>query len=841
MRAEEESALIQQICDIAVNYGGYLMAWVGEAEKGAEKRVLPLASAGIEDGYLDSIRITWDDSELGCGPTGTAIRSGKPAINQNIWNNPVMRPWRDDAIRRGFQSSISLPLIVDGMTIGALTMYAVEPNAFLTEEVELLEEMAGDLAFGIATLRAREEQARTQKALKESEFLFRSQFDLGNIGIAITSPTKGWLRVNRKLCDMLGYTETELRQKTWDEMTHPDDLGRNLEVFQRLRSGEIDNYEMDKRFFHKDGRIVYVHLTTACLRESGELSMVIASVQDITESHEHAQKLAMMAGVFDNTLEGVIITDERSHILTVNRAFTDITGYTAEEVLGKTPRVLRSDFHDAAFFRDMWTGLKEHGRWRGEIWNRRKDGSTYPQWLTISDVRGPDGAVTHYVSVFSDITELKRSEEQLEYLSYHDQLTGLPNRVLFQERLSQAIESARVNHARLALLHLDIDRFKNINDSFGHAFGDEILRQVAKRLGESVGKGQMIARLGGDEFIVMDESLSSNESLDRLASRILELISQPFVVMGREVFVTGSVGITIYPDEGEDALSLLKQSDMAMYEAKAKGRNTLHFYESGMGTNAMQRMLLENALRGALQRNEFLLHYQPQIDVETGKLDGVESLLRWQHPELGMVSPGQFIPLAEEMGIICQIGRWALSEACRQFAEWRTAGLDLPYMAVNLSVQQLTRDDLVGHVSELLETWSIDPAHLELEVTESMLMEPGGRAVEVLEGLRNLGVFLAVDDFGTGYSSLGYLKRLPIHRLKIDQSFVRDIGSDVNDEAIVKAVIAMAKSLDLGLIAEGVETPVQADFLRDAGCSIQQGYLHGRPVPSDEITANWLR
>jgi len=832
--------LIQRICGIAVEHGGYLMAWVGEASHTADKRVVPLASAGIESGYLESIRITWDDSPLGQGPTGTAIRSGKPSINQNIWNNPVMRPWRDDAIRRGFQSSISLPLIVDGVVYGALTMYAVEPNAFRAEEVELLEEMAGDLAFGISTLRGRAQQARTQRALKESEFLFRSQFDLGNIGIAITSPDKGWLRVNRKFCDMLGYTESEFRQKSWDQMTHPDDLELNLKLFRQLLDGEIDNYEMDKRFFHKDGSLVYVHINIACLREDGEVRMVIASVLDITERHDHEEKLTLMARVFENTQEGVIITDARGQILTVNKAFSVITGYAESEVYGKTPRVLRSDVHDAAFFSDMWSALRREGHWRGEVWNRRKDGSIYPQWLTISDVRNQAGVITNYVSVFSDISELKRSEEQLEFLAYHDQLTGLANRVLFQERLSLALESARVNRKRLALLHLDIDRFKNINDSFGHTLGDEILRQAARRLADVVGEGKTIARLGGDEFIVMYENLTSTESVDALGSSLLEVIAHPIAAMGREIFVTGSVGVTIYPDDGGDVLSLLKQSDMAMYEAKARGRNTLYFYESGMETSAMQRMLMENALRGALQRDEFRLYYQPQVDIESGGLNGLESLLRWEHLELGLVSPAQFIPLAEEMGIICQIGQWALEEACRQYAEWRDLGLELPHLAVNLSVQQLKREDLVAEVSCLLKTWDIQPCQLELEVTESMLMEPGSRAVEVLDGLRRLGVFLAVDDFGTGYSSLAYLKRLPIHRLKIDQSFVRDIGQDVNDEAIVKAIIALATSLDLELIAEGVEEEAQADFLKAAGCRVMQGYLYGRPVPGDEIAARWI-
>ena len=839
VRAEREDLLIQKICDIAVNWGGYLMAWVGEACHDDRKCVRPLASAGAVDRYLESIEITWDDTELGSGPTGTCIRTRRPAVNQNIWNNPTMRPWRDEAIRRGYQAAISLPLVVEGEVFGALAMYAPESNAFRKEEVQLLEEMAEDLAFGIATLRTRAQQRRTQQVLKESEFLFRSQFDLGNIGIAITTPGKGWLRVNRCLCDMLGYTEAELWQKTWDDMTHPDDLKQDLLDFQKLVSGEIDNYEMDKRFFHKDGSLIYVHINVACLRDNGELTMVIASILDITERHEHEAKLALSAQVFENTQEGVIITDARGQILTVNTAFTEITGYTDDEVYDKTPRLLRSDVHDEAFFAAMWSTLSREGKWRGEVWNRRKDGSIYPQWLTISVVHNAKNQVTNYVGVFTDITEIKRSQEQLDYLSYHDPLTGLANRELFQERLRHAIGEARRRERHLALLHLDLDRFKNINESLGHSLGDEVLRQVARRIDDFLPRGNTLARLGGDEFIVLLEDLKSVDTAATVASGVLGLFSEPLIVQDQQIFVTGSLGITIFPNDGDDAQALLKQSDMAMYQAKAQGRNTLYFYESSMGAEVMQRMLMENALRGAVQRGELCLLYQPQIDLATGALDGVETLVRWQHPELGLISPAQFIPLAEEMGIISEIGSWVLEHACAQFAEWRQAGLELRRMAVNLSVQQLARQNLVAEVSRLLADWRIHPEQLELEVTESMLMDQSGPAPEVLEGLRQLGVYLAVDDFGTGYSSLSYLKRLPIHRLKIDQSFVRDIGHDPNSETIVKAVIALANSLDLDLVAEGVEEQPQAAFLQAAGCRIVHGYLYSRPVSADAVLAQW--
>ncbi|HET7776034.1 MAG TPA: PAS domain S-box protein, partial [Azospira sp.] len=462
MRSQTEEALLTSVCRVAVESGGYCLAWVGFAEQDEAQRVRLAAHAGNGSSYLEALHITWSDTEAGRGPTGSAIRRGTPVVNQDFRTHPGAAPWMAAAIAHGFQSSIALPLVIDQQVIGAFTIYAAEADAFQAEEVALLEKLAEDLAFGLQVLRMRLARNQAEAALKENEFLFRSQFALGNIGIAITSPAKHWLQVNPHLCHMLGYTEAELHGKTWEELTHPDDLSLSLTTFQRLLDGEVDDYELDKRFIRRDGEALHVHVTVSCYRAEGEVRFVISSVLDISERHRSEEKLALAAKVFENTVEGVIITDAQSRILTVNRAFTTITGYDEEEVRGQTPRLLKSEHHDAAFYRQLWDTLAAQGCWQGEVWNRRKSGETYPQWLSISAVRGAQG-VSHYVAVFNDISDVKRSEERLNFLAYHDALTALPNRTLFRDRLEHSIARAQRNGSMVAVLYLDLDHFKHIN------------------------------------------------------------------------------------------------------------------------------------------------------------------------------------------------------------------------------------------------------------------------------------------------------------------------------------------------------------------------------------------
>ncbi|MEQ1528672.1 MAG: EAL domain-containing protein [Methylococcales bacterium] len=560
----------------------------------------------------------------------------------------------------------------------------------------------------------------------------------------------------------------------------------------------------------------------------------------LAERKQTLDKLHLVEQVFECMGEGITITDVNANIVAVNPAFTAISGYEQMEVLGRNPKLLKSGRHDLNFFKIMWASLLETGHWRGEIWNSRKNGQIYPAWLAVSAVKEKDESTTHYVGVFNDISEIKQAQHKLDFLAHHDALTGLFNRVLLRDRLNHALERAKREGGRLALLFIDLDRFKFINDTLGHPVGDEILKLTAQRISLSVRAEDTVARLGGDEFVLLLEDEVNKRRAAEVARKLIQLLVSPMTIDGHTLTVTASIGIALYPSDGEDVDSLLKHADLAMYRAKEKGRNTFHFFAAELSTGALDRLVMENALRGAVERKELLIHYQPQINFGNGELAGVEALLRWQHPEFGLVLPCRFISLAEEMGIIYEIGHWVLNEACRQTAEWLAQGYNIPRVSVNLSMQQVERADLVKLVTEVLTNTGLAARRLELEVTESMIMNHPEKSIKVLDALRKLGVSLAVDDFGTGYSCLAYLKQLSLDRLKIDKSFVRDIGNDPNSEAIIRVIIALAKTLALTTIAEGVETAEQAAFLKDGGSDIAQGFWFAYPQTVADLEATWL-
>lgn len=560
--------------------------------------------------------------------------------------------------------------------------------------------------------------------------------------------------------------------------------------------------------------------------------------QDITAHKNAEQEHRLATTIFETSSEGIMITDTEGRILSVNPAFSEITGYSPAEAVGQTPRMLRSNRQSSEFYQQMWRALNHTGHWQGEIWNRRCNGQAYLEWLSIHRINDDYGNTVRYVAVFHDLTELRRKDEHIQHLAFHDALTGLPNRELLLERVQLALNRSCRDGRRLSVTFIDLDRFKGVNDALGHNVGDSLLQQVAERLRSRLRNTDTVARVGGDEFLVLMENLSSPRQCAIKAQQLLDEIAQPVSLPGYELEISASMGTAFYPEDGNQPLELMKRADMAMYAAKDAGGNTYRFFREEMLQRTERRLTLEIDLRRALSQNELELHYQPKIDLTSGLLIGVEALLRWRHPVEGLQPPAEFIPLAEESNLICDIGNWVLQEACRQGAQWCKQGRQIP-IAVNISARQLETGELPQQVIGLLKSSGLRPSLLELELTESALMANPEAVSDLLEQLRQAGVRVAVDDFGTGYSSLAYLRRLPLDILKIDRSFVQDAIDNDEDAQIIKTILALGKSLKLEVVAEGVETEHQARLLRRLGCDRGQGYLYGRPMPPKQFD-RWL-
>jgi diguanylate cyclase (GGDEF)-like protein/PAS domain S-box-containing protein len=604
-----------------------------------------------------------------------------------------------------------------------------------------------------------------------------------------------------------------------------------------------DSIKGKLRIHNARGTISWMYYQLVPVRdEKGHTLSYYGYLIDITDQKIAEDELKLASIVYESSIEGIIVTGADGTIQSVNRAFTMITGYTPEEAIGKNPRMLKSDRHDSEFYRMMWECIDRTGKWQGEMWNRRKNNEIYPQLLSISAVKDDKGKVIYYVGVFNDLIELKQKESEIEYRAYHDPLTGLPNRNLFNDRLKREISRSGRNEKQLAVMFLDLDNFKTINDSLGHVVGDYLLQDVSKRLLKCVRDVDTIARIGGDEFVVLLPLISDPTEVVIVAQRILDIFKEPFRVKNHELFSTASIGISIYPPDGTDPLELLRHSDLAMYHAKEQGKNDYVFFSKQMNVQVKKRLQLENLLRYAFRENQFLLYYQPLVDIATGTMVGVEALLRWNHPDEGLIVPSEFIPLAEETGMILKLGQWVLETSCQQNLAWQKHGANSLYVSVNVSSRQFYRRDFLESIKKILKCTGLAHQSLSLQLTENSIMGYGGaggsqeKIVRIMKALTRMGIKLSIDDFGMGFSSLNWLRHFPVDTIKIDRSFIAGIPHKADCTAITRAIISLAKNLKLNVLAEGVETKEQLDLLRENGCDLIQGYYYSPPLPPEQIS-----
>jgi diguanylate cyclase (GGDEF)-like protein/PAS domain S-box-containing protein len=709
----------------------------------------------------------------------------------------------------------------------------------LTGNTELVaakvDERTQELNLSNRKLAAREQQFRklvqTQSAIvwKADPVTFRFVF------------------VSDEAVSILGYPTRQWREETdfWQNHIHEDDKENVLKFYARNVATKNNSYDLEYRMISAEGHVVWLRDVATLVVEEGIVKELYGFMIDITRLKDTEEQLRLAASTFESQ-QGIMITDKDANILRVNKAFTNITGYSAQQIMGKNPRILKSGRHDQAFYQNYWQQLLIRDKFEGEVWNKRRNGEIYPEWQIVTAVRNNEGEVSHYVSVFSDITEKKDAENKIHNMAFYDALTNLPNRRLLLDRFDQEIASARRHRTYGAVLYLDLDHFKVLNDSQGHLVGDELLIQVAARLSSVLREEDTPARLGGDEFVVLlhanAESLAAAaDHAMVVAEKIREQLNTPFILGKYQHQIGTSIGIALFPEGQEHPDVVLQQADTAMYRSKASGRNAISFFQPSMQETADLRLRLEQDLRMAIDQENFILCYHPQMDAE-GNLLGAEALIRWEDKIKGRLSPAEFMPVAEESNLILTIGKWVLTEACRQIKEWEDAGLaTIPYLSVNVSSRQFRQQDFVNQVKNAIESAGIAPHRLGIELTESVMIVDTQDTIDKMAALKALGLSIAVDDFGTGYSSLVHLKQLPLDVLKIDRAFVRDILIDASDAVIVETIISMAKHFNIRVIAEGVETSAQLAFLKQKGCAIFQGYYFSEPLTADKFAESYLR
>ena len=893
IRAKDEQALLNDICHIVCDEAGYRMAWVGYAEHDAAKTIRPVAWAGAEDGYLSQTQPTWADTELGLGPCGTAICSGESTRIRDFTSEPQSAPWSDNALQRGYRSSIALPLKDEsGNAFGVINIYSTEPDAFTSGEIRLLNELAGDLAFGIMALRAGIERKRTEqerlvrlrfvenmdlinRAMQRAEDLEKMLRDVLKSVLTIFDCDRVWLfypcdpdaasfRVPMEIAKP-EYSGAEILNV---DIPMPPDMAGNLR--EALESADPVTYVVGTErpinkvsaeqfgvksmmmvaLYPKSGRpwafgmhqCAYARVWT---QEEQSLFLEISrrladgltgllSHRDLRESETKYRRIV------DTAIEGIWEFGPDTLTTFVNARMAEILGYANAEMIGRP----MSDFMFAEDVSDHLIKMENRRQGLAERYERRfrcKNGETLWTHISATPILDVDHRYSGSFGMITDITEIKQAESEIHRLAYYDLLTKLPNRRLLQNRLGQAIAATARSGLYGALFFIDIDRFKALNDSRGHDVGDLLLIDVAQRLREKVREKDTVARQGGDEFVVLMEELGKSDNdaavlAGQYGDKLREALAAPFNLNGYEYHCETSIGVGLF--HGQNTVEdLFKHADLALYQAKNSGRNMLRFFNPAMQDAMEQRNILEAALHKVVTLKQLRLYYQPQLDVGH-RVIGVEALVRWQHPQRGLVPPDDFIPLAEDTGLILPIGRWVMETACAQIKTWENDALaSTLQIAVNVSARQFRQPDFVTQVQSALATSGANPARLKLELTESMLLDDIKDTIAKMQEIKKLGVLFSMDDFGTGYSSLSYLAQLPLDQIKIDKSFVRNLPGVKNDETIARSIITMGLGLDLNVIAEGVETENQREFLEALGCLEYQGYLFSRPLPLSELEA----
>lgn len=764
------------------------------------------------------------------GSCGTSVFLGAPVYVTETKLDTRWTQLKSIVNQFNIQACWSYPIRLDASDVtGSIAISSFEPRSPSAFHTNLLE--AASNIIGIVLKRA-----TSQKHLANTESLLQN----------ITNAVPGVLYQYRLTGDQqqeFTYISPGIKQITgilaedafkdfglvWKQV-HPEDQAALWSSIIHTSRHEMA-WSHEFRIYHRNGELRWIRGSSLPQEKEADGTQLWNGVLlDVTPEKATIEQLRLAGIAFSSTNEGIMISDRNNRIIDINRSYAIICGYSREEVIGQSPRLFKSDKHSPDFYQSIWRSLDQKKHWQGEIWNRRKNGDVVPNLVNINAVYDPNtNELTHYVSVVTDISSVKASEAKLSHLAHHDALTNLPNRLLFSAHLDHALTHRKTNE-KIAMLHLDLDRFKHINDSLGHTYGDQLLLQVTERLTNTLDKHDTVARIGGDEFAILVEGLGHAADASAIAEKIVNAMEQPFTLDGNDYFTTASIGIALAPEHGDDIDTLSKNADISVYQAKDLGRNNYAFFQPELSESVEEWIRLEPLLRKALTEEQFTLYYQPQMDSTGNTIIGAEALIRWEHPEMGIVAPNQFLDIAEEIGIIKKIGNWVLETSFRQLALWRKEGLKDFRLAINLASDQITKQDLPLQVSELLTKYEIPPAMIELEILETFLLEHETKSTQTFKELRKLGVHLALDDFGTGYSSLRYLKQLPINKVKIDQSLVRDIPEDPEDEAIAKAVILLGHTLDLKVCAEGVETSAQRAFLEGEACDQLQGYLFSKPI-----------